>query len=57
MLYKIDNDYFIYRNRSYIRVIAKLNNGSVDLEPDTSKVIEDNGIESVQITIDDIKKS
>lgn len=56
MLYKIDNDYFIYRNRSYIKVMAELKDGEVDLKPDTSVVFEDNNIESTQITIQDIKK-
>lgn len=56
MIYKIDNDYYIYRDRKYIKIIAKLDKDEVSLTPD-STFIEDNGdVNAKTITIDDIKK-
>lgn len=58
MIYKIDNDYYIYRDRKYIKIIAKLDGDEVSLVPDTNnKFIEDNGnVKAKNITINDIKK-
>lgn len=56
MIYKIDNDYYIYRDRKYIKIIAKLDKDEVSLTPDNT-FIEDNGdVNAKTITIDDIKK-
>lgn len=57
MIYKIDNDYYIYRDRKYIKIIAKLDGDEVSLAPDNNEFIEDNGdIKAKNMTIDDIKK-
>jgi hypothetical protein len=58
MIYKIDSDYYIYRDRKYIKIIAKLDGDEVSLVPDTNnKFIEDNGnVKAKNITINDIKK-
>ena len=57
MIYKIKNDYYIYRDRKYIKIKADLNNGEVLLVPDMNTFIEDNNnVDAKQITIDDIKK-
>lgn len=58
MIYKIDNDYYIYRDRKYIKIIAKLDKDEVSLTPNSdNEFIEDNGdIKAKNITIDDIKK-
>ena len=57
MIYKIDNDYYIYRDRKYIKIIAKLDKDEVSLAPDNNEFIEDNGdIKAKNMTIDDIKK-
>lgn len=56
MIYKIDNDYYIYRDRKYIKIIAKLDKDEVSLTPDNT-FIEDNGnVNAKTIAIDDIKK-
>lgn len=57
MIYKIKSDYYIYRDRKYIKIKADLNNGEVLLVPDMNTFIEDNNnVDAKQITIDDIKK-
>ena len=58
MIYKIDNDYYIYRDRKYIKIIAKLDKDEVSLTPNSdNEFIEDNGdIKAKNVTIDDIKK-
>lgn len=57
MIYKIDNDYYIYRDRKYIKIIAKLDKDEVSFAPDDNTFIEDNGnVKAKTITIDDIKK-
>lgn len=57
MIYKIKNDYYIYRDRKYIKIKADLNNGEVLLVPDMNTFIEDNNnVDAKQITIDDVKK-
>lgn len=56
MIYKIDNDYYIYRDRKYIKIIAKLDKDEVSLTPDNT-FIEDNGnVNAKTVAIDDIKK-
>ena len=57
MIYKIKNDYYIYRDRKYIRIKADLNNGEVLLVPDMNTFIEDNNnVDAKEMTIDDVKK-
>lgn len=57
MIYKIKNDYYIYRDRKYIKIKADLNNGEVLLVPDMNTFIEDNNnVDAKQMTIDDVKK-
>lgn len=57
MIYKIDNDYYIYRDRKYIKIKAELNGEEVSLVPDINTFIEDNNnVDAKAITIDDIKK-
>ena len=57
MIYKIKSDYYIYRDRKYIKIKADLNNGVVLLVPDMNTFIEDNNnVDAKQMTIDDVKK-
>lgn len=57
MIYKIKSDYYIYRDRKYIKIKADLNNGEVLLVPDMNTFIEDNNnVDAKQMTIDDVKK-
>ena len=57
MIYKIKNDYYIYRDRKYIKITAKLKDEEVSLVPDINTFIEDNSnIDAKEITINDIQK-
>ena len=55
MIYKIDKDYYIYRDRKYIKIVAELKDDEVSLVPDMNTFIEDNGINAIEITIDELK--
>ena len=57
MLYLIDNEYYMLRNREYVLVDVKLNNNELVITPNRSKVIEANGDRSFNgVLIDDIIK-
>ena len=57
MIYKIKDDYYVYRDRKYIKIKAELNCEEVSLVPDINTFIEDNNnVDAKEITIDDIKK-
>ena len=56
MIYKINDDYYIYRDRKYIKITAKLENEEVSLVPDMNTFIEDNNVSVKEISINDIQK-
>lgn len=57
MIYKIKDDYYIYRDRKYIKIKAELKGEEVSLVPDMNTFIEDNGdVNAKEITINDMKK-
>ena len=43
MLYKINGEYYMLRNREYIKVDIKLEDNNLIIKPDRTNVIEDNG--------------
>lgn len=62
MLYKINGEYYMLRNREYIKVDIKLEDNNLIIKPDRTNVIEDNGnVKAKGILIDaigeELKKS
>lgn len=55
MLYKINGEYYMLRNREYIKVDIKLEDNNLIIKPDRTNVIEDNGnIKAKGVLIDTI---
>lgn len=57
MLYLINGEYYMYRNREYIKVDVELKNNGLNIKPDRDDVIEDNGnVKAKSITVDSLIK-
>jgi len=57
MLYRINNKYYMLRNREYVKVDLKLDNNELSIKPDRNNVIEANeNIKVENVLIDDIIK-
>ena len=57
MLYRINNKYYMLRNREYVKVDLKLDNNELSIKPDRNNVIEANeNIKVENVLIDDVIK-
>ena len=57
MLYLINNEYYMLRNREYVKVDIELKNGELNIKPNRQYVIEANGdVKAHGVLIDNIIK-
>lgn len=55
MLYLIDNKYYMFRNREYVRVDVELKNNELNIKPNRKEVIEANdNVKFKSISIDKV---
>lgn len=58
MLYLIDNEYYMLRNREYVKVDIDLKNGELSIKPNRQYVVEaNNDVKARGVLIEDIIKS
>lgn len=57
MLYLINNDYYMFRNREYVKVDIELKNNELSIKPNRKEVIEANdNVKAKGVLIDKIIK-